>query len=412
MVFCLLVARIRFLKESGINRNILVGLFTLKIAAGLAYAWFYSLPGYKPNSDTFRFFDYSLQETDVLLHHPIAFVKDVFTHGYAERGNLFIGENSYWNDLKSNIIIKLLAVCNVCTLKNYYADIIFFNFLFLFGLVAFYKVMNELFSNKKMWIVMGVFCMPSFLFWCSGIHKDGLIFSSIGLTIFYFYRSLQVGFRLKYVIGIILNLAFIFLLRNYVCLLFIQALFTYWLAEKQPRQGKRRPLLIFSVIYFIGIIGFLLTSQLDSKFNALNYLSLKQHEFAALGGGSGVRVESLQPTVESFIGYFPTAVDMALLRPHFSEIKNKSYLPAVAESWMLILLLLICIPFKKKGYKIPPIIWACWFFALSMLLIEGYTITFSGAIIRYKSLALPLIIAPLFGMIDWKRFKNNTSTGN
>ena len=74
------------------------------------------------------------------------FFKDIFNHRYSNSGNIFIAENSYWNDLKSNVIIKLLAICNVFTFKNYYANIVFFNFLFLFGLVAFYRLMSALFT--------------------------------------------------------------------------------------------------------------------------------------------------------------------------------------------------------------------------------------------------------------------------
>jgi hypothetical protein len=47
------------------------------------------------------------------------------------------------------------------------------------------------------------------------------------------------------------------------------------------------------------------------------------------------------------------------------------------------------------------------FFGLSLLMIAGYTITFSGAIVRYRSLVLPLLITPMLCNIDWRKLLNN-----
>ncbi len=199
LLFCLLIPAISFFKNSGLGKGWLTGLFIIKVCAGLAYAWFYSLPAYKPGSDTWRFFDLSISETDLLLHHPWNFIKELFYYGYEKSGNLFEGENSYWNDLKDNMMIKLMALVNVFTFKNYYANIIFFNFLFFFGPVAFFRIMNRSYQGKKILLIAFVFLIPSFLFWCSGIHKDGLIFSAIALIMYFFGQQLiEKRIQLKY----------------------------------------------------------------------------------------------------------------------------------------------------------------------------------------------------------------------
>src|SRR5207253_1683986 len=113
-----------------------------------------------------------------------------FTNGYEQTGNLFLHSNSYWNDLKSNVIIKFLALCNVVTFKNYFADIVLFNFMFFFGPVALYRLVKQLFPINKQLLIVSVFLIPSFLFWCSGIHKDGIIFTCIALISFHFYRQI------------------------------------------------------------------------------------------------------------------------------------------------------------------------------------------------------------------------------
>jgi hypothetical protein len=81
-----------------------------------------------------------------------------------------------------------------------------------------------------------------------------------------------------------------------------------------------------------------------------------------------------------------------------AEIKNASYLPAVAE---LFLLWFLAGLFLLNKHKLPAgshhnaVVIFCFCFAFSYLLLSGYTVTFSGAIVRYKSIILPLIFCPL-----------------
>lgn len=406
LLFAFVIPRIGFIKKSGLNKWLLVGLFSLKILAGLAYAYFYSLPAYKPNSDTFRFFSLSLKETDWLLKDPFAFVKDIFSYGYNKPGNLFNGENSYWNDLKSNIIIKLLAVCNVLTNRNYYANIILFNFLFFFGPIAFYRFLNSVFSVNKWLLIFTIFCMPSFLFWCSGIHKDGLIFSALGLSFWYFHLILTKGFSIKKIIAIALCILLIFSLRNYVSLALILVFFCWYLSNKYNHSVKP-----FLLVYTIGICLFFLSGYLKPSLNLPQYIVTKQQEFMQLSGGSSIPLKKLEPTVSSFTAYLPSAVDIAFLRPHISEIKNKSYLPAIAEILLFAILAIAYFIFRKKKIKLDAGVIACFFLGVTILLVAGYTITFSGAIVRYRSLVIPFIIAPLICLIDtqkmvfWKKLK-------
>ncbi|HEX8459770.1 MAG TPA: hypothetical protein VF623_00005, partial [Segetibacter sp.] len=132
---------------------ILSGLFLVKILAGLAYAKFYTLPKYYAGADTWRFYRFSLDETKWLLKDPVAFIKDLFVFGYSSSGSMFAGENSYWNDLKSNVPVKLMACMNVITHNSYYTNIILFNFIFFIGLVALFKVFNGIFPGKKLFII-------------------------------------------------------------------------------------------------------------------------------------------------------------------------------------------------------------------------------------------------------------------
>ena len=51
--------------------------------------------------------------------------------------------------------------------------------------------MKDVFPGKKMAVLFATFLVPSFLYWTSGIHKEGLIFTGISLIIYCIYFGTQ-----------------------------------------------------------------------------------------------------------------------------------------------------------------------------------------------------------------------------
>lgn len=391
LLFIFIITRLSFFTQSGLQKWELISLFILKIAAGFAYAWFYTLPQYFKGSDTWRFYRLSLNETDWLKSNPAAFVKDLFVHGYRDRGNVFSSSNNYWNDLKSNVPVKLMALFNVFTSSSYYTNIIFFNFLFFIGLVALYKVFFSIYNHKKYAIIIGVFLMPSTLFWCSGIHKDGLILSATGVVVYVFYRMLQNGFSSKYLLSALVCSLLIFVLRNYVLLALLPALGCWYICTKWPVKSG----VVFSIVYITGILLFFVSPYISHSVNLPGFVVDKQHEFLKLEASSVLKIPVLEPTLKSFIQYFPYAFDMIFFRPHFTEIKNVSYLPAVTEVIFLVLLFVFILFKTRLRYLHNPQILFFIFFSLTVLFICGYIVPYSGAIVRYRSLLFPFLFTPL-----------------
>jgi hypothetical protein len=402
-----LVTRISFIKDTGLQTVWLTALFSLKIVAGLAYAWFYLQPSYFATSDTWHYFELSKGETDWLLKDPFAFLKDLFKYGYQQTGNLFLHNNSYWNDLKSNIIIKLLALCNLFTLKNYFADIVFFNFIFFFGPIALYRLIKQLFSINKILLIGCIFIIPSFLFWCSGIHKDGLIFTCIAFILFHFHKQLlNRKLNLSSFLISIICLIILFALRNFMALLLLPALLIWFLSNLYPSKSKR----IVIAIYGVGIILFFVSSKINHQTDLPQYIIEKQAEFKQLSGNSAIDVPSLENNLFSFIKFLPVAIDIAFFRPHITEIHNKSYIPAALEVILLWSVIIFSF-FIKREKKLSPqqsaFIIFCICFSISFLLIAGYTITFSGAIVRYRAIILPFVFIPALLKLNFLKLKHS-----
>ena len=407
LLFSFIITRIPFLKKSGIAWWLLVGLFVLKVFAGVAYGMYFNFPAQRAGADTWRFYRESLPETELLLHNPLLFVKSLFMSNYAERGGLFSGSNSYWNDLKDNLIIKFLAICNVFSRTNYFTNILFFNFLHLFGLVAFYRLVRSFTNVHQYLLLIPIFLMPSFLFWGSGIHKDGILLSALGMFFYCFNRVIKKESSSKHYLMIAFSFLLIFFIKSYVAIALFPAVLSWWLAD---RNNQRHQFYFFAV-YSGGILALMAVALLGDHYNALFYVANKQHEFLLLKGNSAINVPTLMPTTESVIHYLPTALDVAFIRPHFSEIKNIAYLMAFGETLFNACILIAFLIFAKHKRLMPPFYICCLYLALSVLLLDGFTVTFTGAIVRYRSLMLPILITPLVAMIPFSSLGKEKKRG-
>lgn len=395
--FALLILRLNFFKQGGLPNKLILLLFSLKVLFGIAYMGFYNLPAYHTGSDTFRFFNYSLQETHLLKKSPISFIKDFFSYGYTSAGHIFSGENSYWNDAKSNFIIKLLAVINLFTGSSYLAAIVFFNFLSLIGIVAFIKSFKLVLQTVPSFIQLSIFLFPSFLFWTSGVHKDGIVFSCTGIAFLAFHHLLNHHYRLKYFISFTLSLLVVFILRNYMALATCIG-FLMWFILHHTQHKKWVLFGFVSSILFIVI----LSSFLPSTYNIFYFISKRQQEFLALQGGSNIIQQPLRPAIASFIKYLPNALDMMILRPHLTEGKLLLSIGWWAELLVIIVLLILAVkyPYKQKNNHG---LLAALFIAFITLIVAAFTVTFSGAIVRYRGIILPLILIYPIAVIDWKK---------
>lgn len=366
----------------------MIFLFLLKIAAGFAYAKYYALPQNLAAADTWNFYAASIKETNWLLHDPAGFIRDYFHSPYQQNSNLFAGSSSYWNDLDYNTFVKGLAIINVLTGSNYHTDLLLFNFLFFFGPVALFRLAKPFWKYNKLILLVPVFLLPSFLFWCSGLHKDGLIFSCIAMSIFCLHKQLRLArFRVAESMVIFICMLLLFALRNTVLLLLLPALAAYILSYKNPRWAWY----FFGGIYLAGLLLFFISPYISSALNFPQYIISKQAEFNALTGSSKVDLPVLRPNFLSFAAFFPSAFDLVFFQPHAGELKNASYVVAFLENLFIITLAVASLLFQKINKRIPPLLLLFLFFSVSVLLLCGYTVTFIGAIVRYKSIVLPFL---------------------
>jgi hypothetical protein len=401
ILFCWLITRIRFFKESGLSARILITLFLLRILVLIIGCCINQY--YLPVSDSVILNGMGIKEFHLLFQNPHEYLINIFhTNSPNAYSRLLDDSHSFWNNLRTNLILKMLSIFNIFSFKSFLINTLFFNFLVFFGFVALYKVFIKIFPASFYQLIICIFLFPSALFFSSEIHRDGLILLSIGMVIYHLFFILnEHKFSWKKISIITLFLLLIFLLRNFVFITLIPPLISWILSKKFPK----RAFICFVSVYVFSTIIFFCSGFISSRANLPQYVSSRQQSFIEIGkmGASTININPLYPNFKSFLMNAPQALDHALFRPYLSKIGSVQYLPFALEVFIIEILFLIFLFFRKKNISIDPLIYFGIFFSLTMLLITGYTVPIIGAIVRYRSIYLIFLLIPVVCYTDWKR---------
>ena len=401
-LFCWLIPRIQFISSAGIDQKIIIALFSIRVIAGVINGYmnlyFYS------GTDTAYFQLAGLTEYNLLFNDPKEYFVNIFkdSHGYA---GLLDTKDSFWNNLRTNLIIKLLSIFNIFSRGNFFINTLFYNFLIFFGSISFYKVFNQLLPGKKGLLIITLFLLPSVTYFSSAIHREGLIFLGLGIlcnNLFDIINKQKYSYSKFLWIG--LGILLIVLIRNFVFITLIPAVTGWIIAEK----NKRFALLSFIIIYLLFISVFFSSGWVHPKLNLPQYVSDRQIAFVEIAkqGKSAININPLFPNFRSFLNNAPQALNHALMRPYITEKFTLLYIFVEVEIFVYQLLFLLFLFFRVKAKATDPFLFFCTFFGISMFLMIGYTIPIIGALIRYRSIYFPLLLIPIVCYTDWKIIKN------
>lgn len=400
--FSWLVTKVKFFTRTGFTNSQLIILFLLKVMAGIFYGWIGVYYGEMAQMiDTWAYHVESLGEYKRLISHPVNFFTNLFQTSY-EGGysNFLTSDNSWWNDVKASFLIKLMAVFNLFSFGNYYINVIFYSFLSFFGPIAIFRVMSDVFPNKKNFIWIACFLVPSFIYWTSGLHKEGLIFVGLSLIIYNFYFGFKERrFSFKRWLIIAGSLFMVIILRNFLILPLLPPLLAWVLCMKQ----NFRPILIYVTVFFLFLVVFFTAKYIHPALDFPTATAIKQKEFIKLGGGSAVPVNKLEPTPVSFLKNTPQALSLSAVRPYPTDVRHLLSMAAATEIFLILFFFVVFLFWRLPGKKLSPFILFCLFFSFGVLVMIGYTVNNLGAIVRYRSILFPILLAPMLAYIKWQK---------
>lgn len=399
-LFCWLLTRIKFITNTGIENRILIILFLIRIIAGVINGYI-NLYYYTSTDATF-FHRLGIEEYHLLFNDPKEYFTNLFKYHHQNSGLLDITD-SFWNNLRSDVMIKLLSFFNILSRGNFFINIIFYNFLIFFGSVSLYKIFISLFPEKKAGLIIILFLLPSLLYFTAGVHKDGLIFLGLGISCYYLFLLIKKGLSIKNFLWLLLGLAIIFLLRNFVLITLFPAIIAWIISEK----NRKFILQTYIFVYLFFILIFFSIGNLLPAFNLPEYVSIRQIAFVQISKASesAININPLFPNFRSFLNNAPQAINHSLMRPYLTEKGSLLSIFAAMEIFIYQVLFFLFLLFRLKNKKTDAFIYFCIFFSVSMFLMIGYTIPIMGAIVRYRSIYLPFILIPILFNIDWEKLR-------
>lgn len=416
VLFAWLVTKVKFFTLTGLSKAQLIIIFLLKVMAGIFYGWigiYYG--GLAQMQDTWSYHANSINEYHLLFNNPHEYFTNLFHDPY-ESGvsKFFETTGSYWSDLKGNFFIKILSVANIFSFGHYYVNVIFYSFITLFGAIAIYRVMSDVYPGRKLVILLATFLVPSFLYWTSGIHKEGLIFTGISLIVYCVYFSTkEKKLGIKRFLCLVAGLLLILALRNFLIIILVPAVAAWLIANRRPKYG----LAIFGSLYLLFGILFFTARYINPKLDFPQAVVNKQQEFKQLQPGSStIPMNDLEPTAVSFLKNTPQAINLSTIRPYPKDVRHILSLAAAIEINSILLLFLLFLFVRKNGATNKNLIYFCVFFSMTVLLAIGFSVNNLGAIVRYRSVIMPLVVIPMAAQIDWNRlgklFFNNIRNKN
>jgi len=386
-----LLTRLTFVRKTNIPYYELLVFFLIRIASGIVIGWV-TLNFYPGGNDYWGLNEQGINEHHFLVNDPVGFFKDLFHTNYGDYSGMFGAVGTYWNDLKNILIGKFLGFSNFLTGGNYYLNAIIMNCIGFLGSIGFYRGWMKTTNFTSLWAKISAFLIPSALFFSSGIHKDLIIFSLLGI---FFYCLIVWGrgeatFRHK--LMFVICLLFIFLIRNFLAVVIVPASVLYLISLKT----KRNPIRIFvggTVVGIAMISGLYFTGP---KFSIFRIITERQHDFAQLSpAGSDITKTALEATPLSFIKAFPNAVTDGILRPFIWEAPL-SLIAFTVEWWVVLMVLCYSIYRRIKirdGTGSQLFLFSC-LVCFCLFITTGYIVNNLGAIVRYRSIYIPLLLYP------------------
>jgi hypothetical protein len=134
--------------------------------------------------------------------------------------------------------------------------------------------------------------------------------------------------------------------------------------------------------------------------------------YAVSPSGTVLNIKRLEPEFFSVLKNTPAAVWNVISQPSLFGISNVMQMVAALENaWLLLLIILTVICFDKKSSRYKEVIVFCLVFALLQFAVIGLTTPAVGAMVRYKSTALPFLVTACLLCLDLSklnRFRNSS----
>lgn len=417
-LFIFLIYRLPFFRIKEVSVHLVAGLFALKILAAVTITLIYT-----------HYYE-NIIEADIYKYYIDG--KVLFSsigESFTDYLSMLTGINSgsphldkyylqmdFWsksydygliNDNRT--MIRFNALLSIFSFGYFHVHNVFIAFLSFSGLFAVFKTFYPYFRQKIYGLIFSVFLVPSVLFWASGMLKESLFIFGFGFLIYSISRLPDKKY--SHSILIVILLYFLFLIKFYILLAALPGLLCTVILFSFKRLHPALTVLTVHIIIFAVFFNF---HRIFPDYNLPLITSTKQHDFIEMinrieDAGSRIELPVLKPDFFSFLANSPNALYNSLMRPHIFEIHSPIAAPAAIENLFILIAGIFTVIFSKsQSEKSFPWLWFCISFVFILFILCGLTTPVLGALVRYKTPALPFLFIIFLTFIDLKRIQDIT----
>jgi hypothetical protein len=321
----------------------------------------------------------------------------------------------FYRDPPSFFIVRLSAFFDLLTFSSYAGTAILFAVVGFTGSWMFFLTFYKQYPHLQKPLAWAALFIPSVIFWGSGLLKDTVTLSCLGIATFYIHRIFIEGkVKIKSMIFLVISIAVIFTVKKFILQAFLPAAITWVFAFRfySIRSVMLRVLVVPVVIVVVGLLGWysvIKVGEGDDRY-AIDKIAktsrITAYDIRFWSGrkaGSGYSLgdannSNFDASVGGLIRLAPEAINVALFRPYLWEVSNPLMLLSALESLGLFLISVVLL-FKKRLDIFRSLSEGNILFCLTFSIIFAFAVgvsTFNfGTLSRYKIAMMPFFATGL-----------------
>jgi hypothetical protein len=291
------------------------------------------------------------------------------------------------------------------------------------GTVCLYRVVREEVGPDGIRpALLGIFFVPSVVFWCGALTKESIVMGALGVLSLSTYRVFK-SFRLEYVPALIASGLLVALIKPYVLFPYLLSTAAWiYAARAWAAWGRFRVRPVYLVLAAgLAVGGIALMGEIYPEF-AVGNLSAnfagKQDLWQQVEGGSNTDLGSGEArTFGQQLPFVPLATINALFRPVIFEAKNGPQFVAAIETLLFALGVLGL--FGKHSRSVvgeaisrSPLLVFCISFVASFAVAVGLATSNLGSLSRYRVPMMPFYATALLLLREKARAHASLATSS
>jgi hypothetical protein len=405
-----------------INRKYFIPGLTIRIIGALAVGFIYQF--YYDGGDTYNYHTHGSRLVwEAFWESPEKGLKLLFADGSNHEGIYrYSSRILFFTDFSSYNIIRIASVFDLLTFSSYSATAVLFGVFSFVGMWMFYLTFYKRYPHLHAPLAFAALFIPSVFFWGSGLLKDTITISCLGVATYMTARIfIEKRFNVIHVAVFALALYLLYSIKLYILLNFLPAAIL-WIFTSSL-SAIRSPVikivlfpLVVAVAVSIAYFAVIKASEDNPKYS-INRLAetarITAYDIRYYTGkdaGSGYSLGELDGTYNSMLMLAPEAINVSLFRPYLWEVKNPLMLLSALESFSIFMLVVLL--FSRRGLSVfkhlghPDVLFGL-LFSISFAFAVGVSTFNFGTLVRYKIPLLPFFAVALILLYDLSKSERN-----